>query len=225
MFALAAACAVCAAPPGTAGGPGRTAEGVPAQQPAAPQDTTGIIPAGFGSLRQDEISIRVNHLGLTVQAMTMDEDFLRTLAPDSYRALAALRDSKRPQLDSIARRAGLPDVAVWYVTFRNVQQGEAPFSPQDVTLTNVGREFQPLDAVGISSGFAQHRLAQNETAIGLLVFDRAINPNRDLTLRLETQTSGDWQLILQRVERERSLIRARANARGGRGSRSRVNAW
>lgn len=216
--------AMCAAPPGGAGGGAGAAGEASSQRAGAPLDTSGIIPGGFGSLRQDEISIRVNHLGLTVQAMPMDEDFLRTLAPDSYRALAALRESKRPQLDSIAKRAGLPDVAVWYVTFRNVQQGEAPFSPQDVTLTNVGREFQPLDAVGISSGFAQHRLAQNETAIGLLVFDRAINPNRDLTLRLETQTSGDWQTILQRVERERSLIRARANARG-RGAPAMVNQW
>jgi len=211
--------AACAAPPGGTGGPAHAADGAPLQRSTASQDTTGIVPAGFGSLRQEEISIRLNHQGLTVQAMPMDEDFLRTLAPDSYRTLAALRESKRPQLDSIAQRAGLTDVAVWYVTFRNFQQGEAPFSPQDVTLTNVGREFHPLDAIGISSGFAQHRLAQNETASGLLVFDRAINPNRDLTLRLETQTSGDWQAILQRVELERSLIRSRANAKG-RGSLS-----
>jgi hypothetical protein len=218
VTAMLATIVACAAPPGGAGGAASPSDATPAPRSTASQDTSGIIPAGFGSLRQDEISIRVNHLGLTVQAMPMDEDFLRTLAPDSYRTLAALRESKRPQLDSIAQRAGMPNVAVWYVTFRNVQQGEAPFSPQDVTLTNVGREFQPLDAIGISSGFAQHRLGQNETAIGLLVFDRAINPNRDLTLRLETQTSSDWQAILQRVERERSLIRSRANARG-RGSR------
>jgi hypothetical protein len=218
VTAILAMAAACAAPPGGASGAaGSPNAAAPAARSTASQDTSGIIPAGFGSLRQDEISIRLTHLGLDVKAMPMDEDFLRTLAPDSYRALAALRESKRPQLDSIAQRAGLPNVAVWYVTFRNVQQGEAPFSPQDVTLTNVGREFQPLDAIGVSSGFARHRLRQDETGIGLLVFDSAINPNRDLTLRLETQTSTDWQTILQRVERERSLVRSRANAKG-RGS-------
>jgi hypothetical protein len=184
---------------------------------SAPQDTSGLIPAGFGALRQDDISIRLIYNGLNIQAMPMDESFLRTLAPDSYRNLAALRESKRAQLDSIAKRAGSSSVAVWYVTFRNTQQGEAPFAPGDVTLTNVGREFHALDVIGLSAGFSQHRLKQNETAIGLLVFDSAINPNQDLTLRLETQTSGDWQVILQRVERERSLVRSRANGKRGGG--------
>jgi len=174
------------------------------------QDTTALIPAGFGSLRQEDIAISVSSSGLTVRAIPLDESFIRTLSPDSYRSLHALSASRKGRTDSMAMRAGIPTVDVWYITFFNVQQGEARFSPQEVVLTNQGRDFRPMDILPITPGFGDQRLQQRQQAAALYVFDGAIDPNQRLTLTIGSQTGGDWQSVLQKVELERSLIRSRA---------------
>jgi hypothetical protein len=138
------------------------------------------------------------------------EDFIRTLAPDSYRVLESIRVSKQSWLDSVAHRHGLQSVDVWMVSFTNTQQGSARFSPSDVTLTNMGRDFQPLEVIGLSNNFGGHVVQQREVINGLLAFDSAINPNQLLSMRLETETGGDWQTVLQKVEDERAKIRVRA---------------
>jgi hypothetical protein len=168
-----------------------------------------MIPAGLGSLRQEEISITLATNALRIRALPLDEDFLRTLAPDSYRSLSGLRESKRAQIDAIAQRTGQQTVDLWYVQFFNQQQGEAPIAPRDVILTNQGRDFRPIDVIAITPGIGEQRVRQGQTETGILVFDPSINPNQPLTMRVGTQTGGNWQAVLQRVETERSRIRAR----------------
>jgi hypothetical protein len=178
----------------------------------ADRDTTALIPTGFGTLRQDDLAIRITVQGLTVRAIPLDENFIRTLSPDSYRALRDIGESKREDVDAIVRRTGLPAVSVWYVSFFNLQQGEARFTAQDVVLTNMGRDFRPVDIVPLTPAFGSQRLRQREQAHALYVFDGAINANQNIALTLESQSGGDWRSVIQRVERERALIRSRASA-------------
>ena len=190
---------------------------LPAPAPAAQQDTAGLIPAGLGSLHQEDISVNVSANGLNVEAIPLAEDFIRTLSPDSYAGLLRIRESKRAQLDTIARRTGLARLSVWRFTFRNVQQGEAPFNARDVIITNQNRDYKPVDVIGITPGFGDQRVPQREVRVGLIVFNGELNPNQPpLTLTIGTQTGGgNWQTIVQRVEAERGRIRSRASARGG----------
>lgn len=187
-------------------------------------DTTGLIPAGFGSLHQEDITISVSANGLSVEAKPLDDNFIRTLAPDSYTSLLRVRESKRASIDSIARRTGAQSLSLWYFTFRNVQSGEAPFSPRDVVITNQNRDFKPLDAIGVTPGFGEQRVRQGQTHVGILVFEGGVNPNQTLTLTIGTQGSGSsWQAIVQRVELERARIRSRAGARGSGGAPSQLS--
>ena len=177
----------------------------------AATDTSGYIPAGYGSLRQDDIAMRVTANGLTIRAIPLDENFIRTLSPDSYKTLHDLGQSKRTEIDAILRRTGLPVLNLWYVSFFNFEQGEARFSPQEVVLTNQGRDVRPLDVIPLTPGFGNQRLRQREQAHALYVFDGGINLNQSTALRIEGQMGGDWQPVIQRVERERALIRSRAS--------------
>jgi hypothetical protein len=201
-----AAVLVGCAPVGATVEPGRTTQ---AARSTAP-DTTALIPAGFGSLRQDDIAMRVTANGLTVRAIPLDENFIRTLSPDSYKTLHDLGESKRTDVADIVRRTGLSTVTLWYVSFFNLEQGEARFSPQEVVLTNQGRDFRPLDVIALTPGFGNQRLRQREIAHALYVFDGAVNPNQSLSMKIEGQSGGDWRPVVQRVERERALIRSRA---------------
>jgi hypothetical protein len=175
----------------------------------APTDTSALIPSGFGSLRQEDISITIATNALRVRALPLDENFIRTLAPDSYRSMQGLRESKRVAIDAIARRVGSATVDLWYVNFYNQQQGEAPIAPRDVTLTNSGRDFKPIDVIPITQGIGELRVRQGQTESAILVFDASINPNQPLTMRIGTQQGGNWDAVLQRVEAERAKIRAR----------------
>jgi len=190
------------------------------QQAAAPGATTPsavsrdssrlLVPAGFGSLKQEDVAIRIARLGLQVQAIPLDETIIRVLSPDSYRALREQLASRKAVLDSIARRTGLSGFSVWLVRFHGLEQGETPFSPMEFIVTSVGRDFRPIEVIPATPGFGQQRLRQREVQAALYVFDPQVNVNQPLTVQYETSRNAEWPVILARIERERALVRSRA---------------
>lgn len=179
---------------------------------AAPVDTSSL-PAGFGTLRQDDIAIKVQYNALQVRVLPLDETVIRTLSPDSYRALRELRESKRAPVSAVLRRTGAPGASLWYVQFFNQEQGEARFSPMELVITSAGRDFRAIDLFPLTPGFGEQRLQQREVQAALYVFDPAVDVNQPLTVSFETQNSAAWETLLKKVERERSLIRSRAGSK------------
>lgn len=199
---LLAALAACAPPPPGSGDP------APAPSRALPDSVT-LVPAGFGTLKQDDIAIRVQQFGLQVRAIPLDESVIRVLSPDSYRALSELVGSQRARLEEIRRRSAFPRLSVWYVSFFGVELGEARYSPMELIVTNVGRDFRPVDVIGLSPGFGLQRVRQREVQNALYVFDGQLDVNQPLVLAYETARSSAWSSILVRIERERALVRSR----------------
>jgi hypothetical protein len=195
-------------------------QGAPRPPVAAPRDSADptMVPVGFGTLRQDDISVRVQLTGgLSVRALPLDESVIRVLSPDSYRALRDIMASRRTALDSLHRRFRLPRYSVWFVSFFAQEQGETRFSPLEFIITNTGRDFRPLDVVPLTPGFGEYRLRQREVQSALFVFDGQLDVNQPLSVIVETTEGGGWPDTLKRIDRERVLIRARAN-RGVRDS-------
>jgi hypothetical protein len=174
-------------------------------QPAPP-------PAGFGSLRQDDLALVVQRLGLTVKAIPLDESVIRALAPDSYRSLHALGESKAGHLDAIARRLGLPSAQGWYVSFSTVEQGEARYDAYDFLVRSRGQDFRPLEVLPLTPGFGEGRVRAREPQFAILAFDPAIDLNQPLVLTVATTQNSAWADILRRLEQERTLIWSRAAA-------------
>jgi hypothetical protein len=175
-------------------------------------DRDGLIPAGFGTLRQDQIAIRVQTLGLTVSAIPLEEGVIRTLAPDSYRTLHAIRESKKAALESLRARNGLASVQAWYVTYFNVQQGDARFDAFDFLVRSAGQDFRPLDALPITPGFGDGRVAQRGQASAIYAFDPQVDLNQPITITsLGQQTTAWGDTMLPLIERERSMVWSRAS--------------
>ncbi len=178
---------------------------------AASRDSSRLlVPAGFGSLKQEDVAIRLSRRGLQVRAIPLDETIIRVLSPDSYRALREQLTSRRPALDSLARRTGLGGFSVWLVRFHGLEQGETFFSPMEFIITSVGRDFRPIDVLPITPGFGQQRLRQREVQQALFVFDGQVDVNQPITVQYETTRNTDWAVVLSRIERERALVRSRA---------------
>lgn len=194
--------------------PGATALGaqVPPVKPATDSVDVANIPAGFGTLKQDQISLFITLTrGLQVRATPLDERIIRVLSPDSYNAMRQNRDSRKLAIDSLTRRARGQSYSLWYVTFYGVEQGETRFSPQEFVIRNVGRDFHPISVLPLSPGFGDNRVKQRETHTALYVFDGQIDVNQPLSAQMEnTSSSTDWQAVLSRVEQERSSARSRA---------------
>lgn len=60
-----------------------------------------LPPAGYGSLTQDDLSLRVRNSEIDVRFLPLDERVLRLLAGDSYESLRSLVHSKRGDRKSV----------------------------------------------------------------------------------------------------------------------------
>lgn len=193
-----------------AGGAPATAQ----QQTLTPigDDTTGHanVPVGFGTLRQDEIAIRMELPGLIVRAIPLDESLIRLLTPDSYRALRELQESNKQAIAAVTRRTGGRAPDLWYVSFYGVQP-DVHFSPMELVITSSGRDFRPLEVLPLSSGFGEQRLKQREAQSAIYLFDEAIDLYQPLSVTFQNIRDETWEQILTRIERERALVRARAS--------------
>jgi hypothetical protein len=181
------------------------------------QDTTraGWVPAGFGSLRQDDVALQLEQRDVRVRAIPLDETVIRLLSPDSYTSLREARESRRSELDRLATVHQLRERNVWIVTFHGLA-AEARFNPNDLTVRSAGREFRPLEILALTAGFGEHRLQPRDSQQALVLFEDGIDLSQPLSLTFGTarDVSG-WEEVLRVLERERALVRSRA-ATGGR---------
>jgi hypothetical protein len=212
--ALAGLATLAACGPGTAGTPppAQPQGPVAAVVPAGDTSASATLPPGYGRLRQEDIAVRVELVGgVVVQALPLDESVIRLLAPDTYRALRGLLEGQRARLAEIARRYGRPRYSVWDVTYFGTEQGEARFSPQELIVTNVGRDFRPLDVVPLTPGFGEQRLRLRDRQRALFVFDGGIDVSQPIVVGVEAARDSSWNAArVEQLERERALVRSRA---------------
>lgn len=202
-----AAIALAACATGTGSGPQASVpvSGVPQA------DTAGItlLPPGYGSLRQDDLSLHIDAGTVLVRALPLDEALIRLLTPDSYRALHDLKEGSRNQIDAIARRYGGRPVSVWLISFYGVEPN-ARFTPGDVIVTSGGRDFRPYDVLALTVGFGENRLRQRETQSALYVYDGDVQVNQPVSIAYQGSVDNSWDQTLQVIERERAMVRARS---------------
>jgi hypothetical protein len=203
--ALAGALAGCG---GTVRAPSGAAAGAAGEMAATRRDTLSL-PSGYGSLRQDDIALTLRLTGIAVRAIPLDERVLRVLSPDSERALRELRTSRADRIEQVARRYGLRERNVWYVSFFGIQD-DARFSPDEVVITSLGRDFRPLELIPLSAEFGTQRLDAREVRSALYVFQDGLDVEQPLVVQVETAVNSTWGTVLRTIEQERALIRSRA---------------
>lgn len=213
LVIAAGACASPGSRPSAASAPGPTSLGASPATGGAPSDTlsAGLVPAGYGTLRQDDIAIKLQSTGLMVRLIPLDESVIRTLSPDSYRALRQIAESRREQIARYATLHSLRERRIWYVSFFGLAP-EVRFTPTDLTITAAGREFRPLEVIPLTAGFGEHRLMTRDTQSALYVFDDGLDPAQPVTVTMGMDRNTDWQSVLRTIERERALIRSRATS-------------
>lgn len=180
-----------------------------AQAHAGREAAEGLPPAGFGSLSQNDIAVRLRNDDVEVRIVPLDERLLRLLARDAYASLSSLAASRQAQIDEIARRGNAADPGVALVSFFGQRDG-VRFEPELVTVQYRGREFRPIGVVPFTPGFTNQQLNARQQASAVFVFEQELPVLEPMTITYGPLRSNEWERVLPRIERERSRVAAQA---------------
>jgi hypothetical protein len=182
---------------------------------AAAQAGSGAPPpptAGFGSLTQNDLALRLRTPDLDVRFVPLDGRVTRLLARDSWESLRSLVESRRAAIDSVANRSGVSRPGLALVTFFG-QRANARFDPQTLIVLVRNREFRPLGIVPFSGRFTSQQLEVREQVSGIYLFEQDLPVDDSFSILYAGQTSEDWQGKQRMLDRERARVALRV--RGG----------
>ncbi|HLQ59958.1 MAG TPA: hypothetical protein VK113_10610 [Gemmatimonadales bacterium] len=170
------------------------------------QDT---VPARYGTLRRDDIVVRLATGTIEVQVLPLDEQVIRLLAPDTYRSLTQLEQSRAAEITEAAARGGTENPTLVMVTFLGVVP-QARFNPEDMTITSRGRLFRPIGIVPLSPTWSSFQLDARQQAAAIYLFEPGISVREQLTVSYQGQSSDAWSHSLRLLDQERARVKARA---------------
>jgi len=179
-----------------------------AQDPSLP-------PAGFGSLRQDQIGVVLGTDQLRIRVIPLDEHVIRMLSPDSYRSLRDMAASRAADIQRTAHQRGFDSVTTFMVTFFALEPG-ARFSPDDLAITSQNSTFRPIGYVAITPRFSENIIEQRGQAAAIYVFEPGIAVLRSFTVSYGTGSSDAWAQSLELINSERARVLARASSSAAR---------
>jgi len=181
------------------------------------QDT---VPTGYGTLRRDDVAVRLATGTIEIQVLPLDEQVIRLLAPDTYRSLAELVRSRAAEIADAAARGGTENPTLVMVTFLGVVP-QARFNPEELNVTSRGRLFRPIGIVPLSPAWSSFQLDARQQAAALYLFEPGISFAEQLTVSYQGLSSDAWSRSVRLFEQERARVKARAQLEAKRDSGAR----
>jgi len=167
-----------------------------------------LQPGGYGSLTQNDLSLRIRTPDLDVRFVPLDPRVTRLLARDSWESLRSVVESRRAAIDSLATTAGVSRPGLALVTFF-AQRDNARFDPQSITVRVRSREFRPLGIVPFSGQFTSQQLDVRAQVSGIYLFEEDLPVNDSFVVLYAGQASDDWEGKQRTLERERARVALR----------------
>lgn len=195
----------------------------PGPEPAAAEAPAGVTerrtlsqdaelpPAGYGTLKQDEVSVALRDGDLLIKVTPLAESVIRLTAPDTYDRLHGLAGSRRARLE---REAMVEDATLFLISFFSYAPN-VTFQPEDVQIVNQGRRYRSLAIVPVTPGWGAQRLDQQQTQMGIYAFAPGIVLDRPMTVEYQSARNSSWQRIVSALEEEEAKVRARAGSDPG----------
>lgn len=200
LFAYAVFMAGCAT--------GSMAEAPPSASEAGPQEEEALmVPPGYGTLLQDQISLRLQSGDLLIKVTPLDEAIVRLTAPDTYERLKGLAEVHGPRASGASRTT---DTSLFLVSLFSYQP-DITYEPEDLTLINRGLRMRPLGIAAITPSWGTQRLGQQETRMAVYAFDGGMEWETDLVAEYQQLRNEIWQdRIVPILQAERTKVRARS---------------
>ena len=170
------------------------------------QDT---VPAGYGTLRRDDIVVRLSTGSIEIQVLPLDEQVIRLLAPDTYQSLTQLVRSRAAEIADAGARGATERPTLVMVTYLGVVP-EARFNPEELNLTSRGRLFRPIGIVPLSPTWSSFQLDARQQAAAIYLFEPGISFDEQLTVSYQGLASDAWSHSVRLLDQERARVKARA---------------
>lgn len=167
-----------------------------------------LVPPGYGTLPQDEVTLSLRHGDLLLKVTPLAEEVIRLTAPDTYDRLAGLKATHR---EPLARRSGSDRPTLFVVSFFSYEP-DVPFEPEDVHLLNRGLRFRPSAIRPVTPGWGTQRLSQERMQMAVYAFPPEIDLDQELEVEYQGVRRGGWDRILRVIEAERARVRARSRS-------------
>ena len=169
------------------------------------------LPIGYGTLKQEDIAVRFSTDQIELRVLPLDQQVIRLLAPDTYRALAGLMGTRRTVIDSLARQLAVNHPTLVLVSFFGLVP-QARFTPEDLNLASSGQLFRPVGIVPLSPRWGSNQLDAHEQATAIYVFEEGVSLREDLTISYQGLSSDAWARSARALDQERARVRGRAAA-------------
>jgi len=185
LVLLSAACV--AGPPAPAGA-----------DPSAPSDS---LPSGFGSLRQEAVSVTLVAGDVQLRITPLDPSVLKLTAPDTESRLTAVFERAG------GFRAGTTALLVSAYT----EQPAAPFEPRDLRIDLPGRRLIIDEVHPITPEWGTGQLRQRTPMTAVYRFEGEVRWLEEGPRFGYGPTSNDgWTGVLPALDLERARVRARS---------------
>lgn len=205
LGALGAAKGVAAALLGLAGA-GCTLAPTPATGGVSPE--TLLPPPGFGTLRQEEVSMALTSGDLQIMVTPLAEEVTRVTAPDTEQRLESM---------AAAHRSVGGSGSLFLVSFYS-EQPNVRFLPEEVQLVSRGLRLRPATISPVTPAWGQRRLQQRGTEMAVYSFLGEVDLDTEVVLMYGLEQTRAWSTILPRIQAERVRARARAGGSGRDGT-------
>jgi len=176
----------------------------------APRDREAeslLVPPGYGTLVQDQISLRLQSGDLLIKITPLEEGIIRLTAPDTYKRLRALAEIHGPRA---ARTTFASHSSLFLVSLFSYEP-DVTYEPEDLLLVNRGLRLRPQGIAPITPSWGTQRLGQQETRMAIYAFEGDIEWEADLIAEYQQLRNEIWQdRVLPLLEAERAKVRARA---------------
>ena len=173
-----------------------------------PQETESLlVPPGFGTLLQDQISLRHQSGDLLIKITPLDEGIIRLTAPDTYERLRGLAEIHGPRA---ARTPSASQSSLFLVSLFSYQP-DVTYEPEDLLLVNRGLRLRPQGIAPITPSWGTQRLGQQETTMAIYAFEGGIEWETDLVAEYQQLRNEAWRdQVLPLLQAERAKVKARS---------------
>lgn len=166
----------------------------------------GTLPAGFGTLRQEDVSLSLTAGDLRLFVTPLHVSVTRVTAPDTQRRLEALVAAHAPP--------GSEDGSGLFLVSFYSDRPDASFEPDEVQLVSRGFRHRPVQVGPLTPTWGERRVRQREQAMAVYRFAVTIDLEADLVLAYRDVQSSQWSMVLPRIQAERARVLARAGLPG-----------
>ena len=176
--------------------------GVSGPAAAAPRRTATEAAVPSGSLRQDQISVRMVAGALRIEVTPLEPWVLEAAAPDTRARLTRIGEAHR---EALTRQGGERGLTLFLVSFSSTEPGTG-FQPDDLELVSRGLRERPVAIRAITPSWGSQRLDQQSTASAVYAFGGGVDLSRDLTVVYREVEDSSWGSKVPVIEAERGRI-------------------